>query len=168
MHAVVVHGDAVAHADGRDLEGDAAGEVDACLHGLGDLVEVVVAGDDVVAGVEDRDERAVHLFVGEAVGLKEAPVRGAGQALLYGIASKLHVPLAFCGRACVCFRAEKCEDGCEVQPLDACDGRLPARGTCSRVGGDDRLAVGVRRAARGCFLRRPPRGLMLSRLLWDG
>ena len=91
VHAVVVHGDAVADADGRDLDGHAAGHVDAGLHSLGDLVEVVVAGDDVVAGVEDGDERALHLLVGEAIGLQEAPVRSAGKALLYGIASELHL-----------------------------------------------------------------------------
>ena len=38
-HARVVHRDAVADADGGDLERRAAGHVDAGLHGVGDLVE---------------------------------------------------------------------------------------------------------------------------------
>ena len=87
VHAVVVHGDAVAHADGGYLERHAAGHVDARLHGFGDLVEVVVAGDDVVAGVEDGDERPLHLLVGDAVGLEQAAVRGARRAAPHGIAA---------------------------------------------------------------------------------
>ena len=49
VHTVVVHGDAVADTDRRDLDGDSAGHVNARLDGIGNLVEVVVAGDDVVA-----------------------------------------------------------------------------------------------------------------------
>ena len=90
MHAVVVHGDAVAHADGGDLEGHAASHVDAGLHGFADLIEVVVTGDDVVAGVEHRDKRALQLLVGQAVGLEQAAVRGARNAASDGVAAKLH------------------------------------------------------------------------------
>ena len=91
VHAVVVHGDAVADTDGGDLDGDSACHIDSGLDGLGDLVEVVVARDDVVAGIEDRYERAVHLFISETVRLKKATVRRSGQTLLYGIASELHL-----------------------------------------------------------------------------
>ena len=51
------------------------------------LVEVVVAGDDVVARVEDGDERPFHLLVGDAVGLEQASVRGARRAASHGIAA---------------------------------------------------------------------------------
>ena len=90
VHAVVVHGDAVAHADGGDLERHAAGHVDAGLHGFADLIEVVVTGDDIVAGVEHRDKRAFQLLVGQAVGLEQAAVRGARNAASDGVAAKLH------------------------------------------------------------------------------
>ena len=90
VHAVVVHGDAVAHADGGDLEGHAASHVDAGLHGFADLIEVVVTGDDVVAGVEHRDKRALQFLVGQAVGLEQAAVRSARNAASDGVAAKLH------------------------------------------------------------------------------
>ena len=90
VHAVVVHGDAVAHADGGDLERHAACHVDAGLHGFADLIEVVVTGDDIVTGVEHRDKRALQLLVGQAVGLEQAAVRGARNAASDGVAAKLH------------------------------------------------------------------------------
>ena len=90
MHAVVIHGQAVAHADGRDLERHAAGHVDAGLDRLADLVEVVVTGDDIVAGVEHRDKRPRNLLIGKSVGLQQTAVRGACNALFHGIAAKLH------------------------------------------------------------------------------
>ena len=98
VHARMVHGDAVAHADGGHLERDAAREVDAGLHGLADLVEVVVAGDDVVAGIDDGDKRAAHLLVGDPVSLEQAAMRGARGTHLDGIAAKLHVPCPPSGR----------------------------------------------------------------------
>ena len=98
VHARMVHGDAVAHADGGHLERDAAREVDAGLHGLADLVEVVVAGDDVVAGIDDGDKRAAHLLVSDPVSLEQAAMRGARGTHLDGIAAKLHVPCPPSGR----------------------------------------------------------------------
>ena len=98
VHACMVHGDAVAHADSGHLERDAAREVDASLHGLADLVEIVVAGDDVVARIDDGDKRAAHLLVGDSVSLEQAAMRGARGTHLDGIAAKLHVPCPPFGR----------------------------------------------------------------------
>ena len=64
MHAVVVHGNAVANANGGNLERRATGLINAGLYGFADLIEVGMPGNDVVAGIENRDERALHLFIG--------------------------------------------------------------------------------------------------------
>ncbi len=85
----MVHGDAVAHADGVYLQRGAAGHVDARLDGVGNLLEVEVARDDLVLGGDQGHERAVELLVGEAVGLQEASVRarGPGPALMASLRS---------------------------------------------------------------------------------
>ena len=85
----MVHRDAVADADGGDLERRAAGHADAGLHGVGDLVEHQVPGDDLVRRVDDGDERPRDLLVGETVGLEQAAVRGLGQAALHAVAAQL-------------------------------------------------------------------------------
>ncbi len=90
VHALVVHGDAVAHPDGGNLEGHAAGHIDAGLHGLADLVKVGVPGDDVVARIDDGDEGALHLLVGDTVGLQQAPMRRAGRLALDLVAAQCH------------------------------------------------------------------------------
>ena len=104
VHALVVHRDAVAHTDGVDLQRRAAGHADARLDGVGDLLEVKVAGDDLVLCRDHGHERAVELLVGEAVGREQAPVGRSGKPALDGIAAQLlHIsslPLAVC---------EKCE-----------------------------------------------------------
>ena len=74
LHAPVAHGDAVADADGVKLEGDPPRHPDPGLDRLGDLVEVDVARYELVPGVDDRDEGAVHLLVYEAGALEEGPV----------------------------------------------------------------------------------------------
>ena len=90
VHAFVVHGDAVADADGVHLHRSAARHADACLHGIGDGLEMHVSGNDFVLGGNDRDERAVEFFVGQAVGLEKAAVRRTRKAFLDGIASMVH------------------------------------------------------------------------------
>ena len=70
MHALVVHGDAVAHADGVDLQRGAARHAHAGLDGVGDLLEVKVPRDDLVLGGDYGHERPVELLVGKAVSLE--------------------------------------------------------------------------------------------------
>ena len=74
----MAHGDAVADADGRDEDGGAACHLDACLDGVGDLIQIHVAGDDLAVGAHHTDEGAVQLFRGVAQGVKQASV---GRAL---------------------------------------------------------------------------------------
>ena len=90
MHAIMVHGNAVAHADGGNLERNAAGHINASLHGFADFIEVIVTRNNVVAGIEHRDEGLLHFFIGKAVGLQQAAVGSTRHANFNGIATKLH------------------------------------------------------------------------------
>ena len=56
VHAFVVHGQAVAHADDVELQRDAAGLVDPVLDLLGDGAQVHVPGDQLVERVGHPDE----------------------------------------------------------------------------------------------------------------
>ena len=62
-HAEVAFGDAVAGRDGAEAHGVAAGGVDAALHGVGDCVEVEMAGRCVRPGVNDGDLWPPQLLV---------------------------------------------------------------------------------------------------------
>ena len=81
LHAHVAHGDAVAHGDG----GGAAGGADAGLHGLGDLVQVHVAGDDLVIGADHADQGALQLLLGIAQGIEQGAVGGGGDAFFHNV-----------------------------------------------------------------------------------
>jgi len=69
------HGDTVADADGGNEDGGAARHANACLDGIGDLVEVGVAGDDLAVGGNNADQRAVQLLRGVAQRIEQAAVR---------------------------------------------------------------------------------------------
>ena len=75
VHPGVAHGDAVADADGRELDGRAARPLDARLHRLGDGVQVHVPGDDLVLGVDHADQRAVQLLIRQPQRVEQAAMR---------------------------------------------------------------------------------------------
>ena len=87
FHADVTHGDAVAHGDGGELHRGAAGGPDAGLHRLGDLVQVHVAGDDLVIGAHHADEGPLQLLLGVAQGIEQGAVGGALHALRHVVAA---------------------------------------------------------------------------------
>ena len=91
LHALVVHGDAIAHADGAELHGDATSHVDAGLHVVDEALEMIVTRDDVCLGGDDGDERLVALefFVRHAVCIQQAAMRGAFKPFSDLIASHL-------------------------------------------------------------------------------
>ena len=90
-HALVVHGDAVADADGRELDGGAAGHADAGLHRLGDLVQVHVAGNDLIFGADHADDRPVQFLLGQAQGPEQGAMGNAVYAAFHQVTS--HAPL---------------------------------------------------------------------------
>ena len=87
FHAHMAHGDAVAHADGRDQDGGAACHLDACLNGVGHLIQVHVAGHDLTVGAHHADEGALQLFRGVAQCIEQTAVGRALHALGHVVAS---------------------------------------------------------------------------------
>ncbi len=85
LHAHVAHGDAVAHGDGGELHRSASGGPDAGLDRLGNLVQVHVAGDNLVVGADHPDHRPLQLLLGVAQGVEQRAVRRGGYALLHNI-----------------------------------------------------------------------------------
>ena len=75
FHAHMSHGDTVADADGGNEDGGAARHANACLDGIGDLVEVGVAGDNLAVGGNNADQRAVQFLRGVAQRIEQAAVR---------------------------------------------------------------------------------------------
>ena len=69
VHAVMSLTHAVAAADHAELNGSAAGPVDAVLHPLGDLTQVVVAGNAFAPCVGDADDGPLQVIGGKAHGL---------------------------------------------------------------------------------------------------
>ncbi len=82
FHSRVAHRDAVADADGGELDRRPARAPDARLHGVRDRAEVDMAGDYLVFSVDDADKRPVELLVGIAHRLEQRAVRSALHALL--------------------------------------------------------------------------------------
>ena len=80
FHAYVAHGDAVAHGDGGELDGRAAGGPDAGLDGVGDLIQVHVAGDDLVIGADHADQRPLQLLPGKTQGIEQRAVGSGGNS----------------------------------------------------------------------------------------
>ena len=69
------HGDTVTDADGGDEDRGAARHAHTGLDGVGNLVEVGVAGDDLTVGGNNADQRAVQLLRGVAQRIEQAAVR---------------------------------------------------------------------------------------------
>ena len=100
LHAHVAHGDAVAHGDGGELHGRASGGPDASLDGFGNLVQVHVAGDDLIIGADHADERAFQLLLGVAQGVKQRTVGSPFDTLGDVAALFFHVRCLLCVRDC--------------------------------------------------------------------
>ena len=81
----MAHGDAVADGDGGEDNGGAAGHGYTQLHGLHDLVQIHVAGDDLIVGADDADEGPLLLLLGQAQSVVQAPVGGVLRAVHDGI-----------------------------------------------------------------------------------
>ena len=74
LHALMAHGDAVADGNGGEDDGGAAGHGDAQLNGVNDLIQIDVAGNDLVIGADNGDEGALLFFLGQAKGVVKAAV----------------------------------------------------------------------------------------------
>ena len=94
-HALVVHGNAVAHADGGELDRSATCHTDAGLHGLGDLVQMHVARDDLILSADHTDDGATQFLVCEAQGAEQRPVGNAVHAAFHQITTHACSPYYF-------------------------------------------------------------------------
>ena len=66
---------AVADSDGGEDDGGAASHGDAQLDGVNDLIQIDVAGNDLIIGADNGDEGALLFFLGQAKGVVKAAVR---------------------------------------------------------------------------------------------
>ena len=80
LHAFVAHGDAVADADGRYFDRNAAGSQNAVFDIFGLVIQVGMAGNDFALGVDHGDHGFLHVLFREAQGIEQRTVGGAGRA----------------------------------------------------------------------------------------
>ena len=88
-HTFMIHGYTIAHAYCWELNGCAACHAYTCLHGLCDIVEMHMAGNDLIVCVYDADNRAIQLLVGKTERVKQRAVRYALHTFFHQIASHL-------------------------------------------------------------------------------
>src|SRR5699024_7752032 len=90
FHPDMPHRDAVADADRRDQNRGAAGHPHAGFDGVGQLIEVHVAGHNLAVGGYDADQRAFELLRRVAQSVKQAAVGRALGPLFDVIAAQNH------------------------------------------------------------------------------
>ena len=78
FHSDMAHGDTVAHRDGGEHDGHTACHGDTHLDSLGDLVQVHVAGNDLIIGTDDTDHGTSSLFLCIAESIEQTPVGSCG------------------------------------------------------------------------------------------
>ena len=81
FHADVVHGDAVADADGAKDHGGSAGHVHTVPHRFNDLVQVGVPGHHIAGRTGNAHQGAADFGVGVSHGFEECPVGGPVRSL---------------------------------------------------------------------------------------
>ena len=74
FHTHVAHSDAVADTDGGDEDGGAARHAHTGLDGIGNLVQMGVAGDNFAVGGNNANQRAVKLLRRVAQRIEQASV----------------------------------------------------------------------------------------------
>ena len=85
LHADVSHGNAVTYSNGREHNRCAAGHGNAQLDRLGDLVQVHVAGNDLIIRTYDTDQRPFPLLFGVTKRVEQASCRCLRDTVFYRI-----------------------------------------------------------------------------------
>ena len=83
----MAHGDAVADADGREFNGGAAVFQHAVFHGLGDPVQIHMAGNDFILGIADADQGLLQLLFRITHGIEQGAVGCPGGTFFHSCAS---------------------------------------------------------------------------------
>ena len=109
VHAVMSLTHAVAAADHAELNGGAAGPVDAVLHPLGNLTQVVVTGNAFAPCVGNADDGALQVLGGKAHGLVGGAVVLVAQALqnMFTAVHKAVPPVFRISEFCSCAMRER-------------------------------------------------------------
>ena len=89
LHALVVHGQAIADPDGPEGDGGASGDADPGFHRFQNLVKMDMTGDDLVVGVRNADQGPADLLVGIAHGLEQGTMRRPLHPFAYCITAHL-------------------------------------------------------------------------------
>ena len=76
FHTLVAHGDAVTDGDGGEHDGSAASHGNAQFHRVHDLIQVHMAGDDLVVGADHGNQGPLLLLFRQAKSVIQAPVGG--------------------------------------------------------------------------------------------
>ena len=87
MHAVMVHGQAVAHGNGRKLKRHAPGQAYPVLDRFGQGMQMNVAGHNFIGRIDNAHQGQVHLFPGQTQGIQQRTVRGLVQPAGHTLAS---------------------------------------------------------------------------------
>ena len=72
----MVHGKAVAHGNGRKLQGRAARHAHTGLDRIGQGVQVHMTRNNLAGGIHNTYQGTVHLFSGEAQSIEQGAVGG--------------------------------------------------------------------------------------------
>ena len=109
MHTVMSLAHAVTAADHAELNGGTAGPVDAVLHPLGDLTQVVVTGNAFAPCVGNADDGALQVLGGKAHGLVGGAVVLVAQALqnMFTAVHKAVPPVFRISEFCSCAMRER-------------------------------------------------------------
>ena len=86
-HAFMVHGKAVAHGNGRKLQGRAARHAYTGFYRICQAVQVHMPGNNFAGGIHNTYQRTIHLFSGEAQSIEQGAVRGFFQPGLHFFAA---------------------------------------------------------------------------------
>ena len=78
FHPVMAHGDPVADTDGREFNGGAAVFQHTIFNGLGDPVQIHMAGNDFILGIADADERLFQFVFRISHGIEQRAVGRPG------------------------------------------------------------------------------------------
>jgi hypothetical protein len=87
LHAQVIHGYAIAHADSGTLKGRAAGRADASLYRVGNLAQMDMAWNDFIEGIDHPNKGLVYLSLRTAQRPQQRTMGCPLHASSYNVAS---------------------------------------------------------------------------------
>ena len=85
LHALVAHGNTVAHRNGREHNGRTACHGNTQLDGIDDFIQVHMSGDDLIIGADNANQRALLLLFGQSQSMVQTPMGSIAGAVDNGI-----------------------------------------------------------------------------------